>query len=260
MRVFLSVLLLSVVGCGGNSGTATDMAMPTDQGATVDLNTSGDLKGGTCSVTAQTGCPTGMRCVPTVQGMSLVGGCAPEGTKAAGDPCTQDTSSMTQYLDDCKAGLLCDNNGPGSTYACRALCKDDTACGTAGRCAGYFGASFGLCLPTCTPSLTSTKGSCATGDSCAELWPAQGNTMTVQKGFFVCKKDGAGTLFSDCMADSDCGAGFDCDLFGGPSQWCAPICDGTHMCPTPPADDAGAITEMCKTYSDTNGIGFCASM
>jgi len=270
----LLMMLASVMGCGNDNNSmdlsVSDASIPDLSGSAGDLNggasvsdasipdlsgSAGDPNGGaTCDIIAQTGCKTGERCILVSE---MIGACAPDGTVAENGTCTIDAAGD----DNCKGASYCDNHGPNNTYACRKLCTSDATCTTAGqKCANLLlDSTFGLCLPGCTPSTTNAQGDCPAGNSCTSLWPDQASTMQTPTGFFVCKKDGVGALFEDCAMDTDCGAGLACDLFGGGTTWCAPICDTTHPCPQPPGD-GGAGAESCKTFSNTNGIGYCVSM
>jgi len=246
------VLAVAVAGCGNKDNGSGDMAMPPDM--TV-MNTGDMAMNATCSVTAQD-CGAAMKCIPTVSGQMLVGKCGMDGTVAEGGDCMPG-QSQTQLLDNCKAGSICDNTGTGNdnTFKCRKICSADSGCSGTDKCIAFD--AFGWCLPTCTPFGTNT---CGTGADCGTWWPDISSTMSTSNGFFTCKQTGAGTLFADCMGDSDCAAGLWCDTLQGGSNTCLELCDtsGAHNCTQPPAD-AGITTLMCNSFADqTGGKGYCS--
>jgi hypothetical protein len=252
MRLSIAmVLAVAVAGCG-NKDTGGDMAVPPD----MTMMATGDMTmNSTCSITAQD-CGSGMKCIPTVSGMNLVGKCGADGTVAEGGDCVAGMS-QTQLTDNCVAGTICDNTGTGNdmTFKCRKICSADSGCAGTDRCLAFD--VFGWCLPTCTPTFTGTD-SCAVGSDCGTWWPDISSTMTTNNGFFTCKQTGAGTVFSDCMGDSDCGAHLWCDTLQGGTNTCLELCDSTHMCSTPPAD-AGITPLMCNAFADqSGGKGYCS--
>jgi hypothetical protein len=255
MRSLLIFASLGFVACSNNNLGGGDMSV--DQG-TPDLTGSGSDGGsnGSCDVTTQT-CGAGMKCVPAISGMMVVGTCVADGTKTEGQACTQDMSSQTVFNDDCKAGLLCDGNGANGTTLCKKICTADSQCTAANNACGGFVNNWGLCLQKCT--LFGTD--CAGGNSCASAFFDVAATMANPTGFFVCKPDGAGKPYDSCMADTDCGANLGCDQNQG---WCAPVCDSGHVCTQPPipdggsAGDGGFVMVSCMPFPNlTGGQGIC---
>ena len=265
MRLFLTLALTVSVGCGsktlpngnnngngngdgGSSGGVGGTGSPSNDMAKSG-GSSGDMSAvATCDVGAQTGCPAGDKCVPTFGGGTLTGGCVPNGTAMAGQPCTPGMSN-TMLNDNCVAGTMCDNSGPGSTYTCHTICTADSGCGSGGRCGAIFNrASYGLCYATCTLFGTG----CPAGNDCSVPFLDIAATQASQVGFFVCKKTGTTAAFQSCQTDSDCAAGLACDQQAG----CFPLCDTTHACAQPPNADGGTLS--CQPLvSQPNGGGYC---
>jgi hypothetical protein len=203
-----------------------------------------------CDVAAQTGCMSGQKCVPTLGGGGGGGGgkgtCVANGTVAEGQPCTSMFGKTVN--DNCVAGTMCDNDGPGSTYVCRKVCTDDSGCTSGARCGIVLTRKWGLCLPTCTPF----GSDCPAGNDCSSTFDDITATQTNEVGFFVCKLTGAAAEWAKCQKDSDCGAGLWCDARG---NGCTPNCDATHACPAAPTD-MGTIS--CQPLaSQPNGAGYC---
>jgi hypothetical protein len=267
MRFTISFLLvLSVGGCGGSNkggdGGATGGGSGTTGGTDMSAGTgtggNGTPDGGatastdmamSCDVAAQTGCPTGQKCIPS----GFKGGtCVANGTITEGQPCTTD---MTTQNDNCQGGLICDNTGGGASL-CRKICTADSTCTTAGQLCERYTSKFGACVPSCAPFGTD----CAAGSDCGTAVDDISTSKTAATGFFVCKVTGTGAILSTCTADSDCAAGLECDPGTDPnSYWCQPNCDATHACPAAPTTDAGTGTIACQVFTNLpNSEGYCA--
>lgn len=256
MRFVLSLALIAVIGCGSKSNPVNggnDAGVPT--GGT-DLGMP-DLAGTTptsmCDIAAQTGCAAGQKCIPDFSnGMSAQGACVPNGTAAEGAACTPNNSNMNQVNDNCLAGTICDNNGGSSVNLCRKICSGDAACTTAGqKCGVEYSRKWGVCMPSCA-----LYGSdCPGGSDCSVPFDDVAATQMKSVGFFVCKKTGAGAVFSNCNNDTDCAVNLACDQN---NNWCSPACDNTHACPMPPAVDGGPSSLTCAPYTNLpNGEGVC---
>lgn len=269
MRLTISVLLvLSVAGCGGsNKGGGSGGRGGSSGGSDMGAGTGGNGNGGgggsagdggtastdmaaACDVGAQTGCPTGEKCVPGFHG----GACVANGTATEGQPCTVD---QTTNADNCVGGLICDST-VGSANICRKICTADSSCTTSGQlCAGYT-SKYGVCLPSCTLG----GSDCAAGTDCSTAVDDISASKTTSNGFFVCKTTGTGAQFSTCQGDSDCAAGLECDPSGQKGvYWCLPNCSTTMACPAAPPSttDMGAATITCQVFANLpNGEGYCA--
>jgi hypothetical protein len=221
-------------GGAGTGGTGGDMAMIPS-----------------CDVAAQTGCMSGQKCVPSFGGGGGGGGkgtCVANGTVAEGQPCMPATGSGKTINDNCVAGTICDNDGPGSTNVCRKVCTADMQCASGARCGVLITRKWGLCLPSCTPF----GSDCPAGNDCSSSFDDISATQMSEVGFFVCKLTGATALWGTCKQDSDCAAGMFCDAQG---NGCTPNCDATHACPQPPTD-MGMLS--CQPLvSQPNGAGYC---
>jgi hypothetical protein len=202
-----------------------------------------------CNTVTQN-CGTGQKCIPKLNPatMAVSGTCVADGTITEGMTCVADMSNANLVMDNCKAGLTCDNDGPGNAWKCRKFCAADSGCTGGQKCADVLGAgTWGWCLPPCTPFGTD----CPNGDSCAvgmlDVTNPDGNT-----GFFVCKTPGAGTAFgASCAADLDCGPNLVCDTT---NNWCTPICDTTHACTMKAPTDASGI-QTCMPFTGLAGGG-----
>lgn len=254
MRATLFVLSLSFFGCDSNpinNNMTHDMAMVVH-----------DLSGNnsSCDVTKQD-CGTGKKCVGQVQGSGqnamIVGTCVDDGTVAEGGTCTQGMS-MDTYLDNCKAGFVCDDLLGADTLKCRKICTTDTDCGS-GKC-GDFTFQFpgwGWCATPCTPF--SGAGGCPAGQDCGEdIYDVEQPDPNAENGFFLCKKTGTGKAYDSCMGDSDCGANLWCgviDMQGNAA--CLPNCNDTTMCIDPPVDSGVGSVDCHPLTGQPNGAGYC---
>jgi len=249
MRLFLALAVMAA-GCGNKNAATDDMGTADDLSAAPDL-----LPPASCSITAQD-CGAAFKCAPTQSGMTVVGKCVADGTVDEGQSCMPQMS-MTMILDNCKAGLICDNIGTGSNtkFACRKICTADSMCTTAGQKCASVGFQFGWCVPTCAPFMS---GGCPTGSDCGTFYDDVSTTMTMENGFFVCKQTGTAGVYGSCMGDSDCAAGLFCDNFSAnPTNVCFQLCDGTHTCSPPPAD-GGINAVACTALANQAGKGYCA--
>jgi hypothetical protein len=268
MKFVLPLFCLAAIGCGGNAANNNNVgsggghdAGVADQGSGQDSSTGSAH----CDITQQTGCAAGQKCIPDYtnsnqQHPDPVGKCVADGTAEEGQACQITSQQMDAFINDtCKGGLICDNDGPGSTLACHKVCTADSLCAGGSQCAGFLYASkWGICISTCTPSLTNPQGNnCPTGNSCAANFGDVGATQAMPSGFFACKKDGAAKALDACNTDSDCGAGLYCDVSAG---FCQPLCGASQACPTLPPSDGGTLTQQCQMFSNNNTVGACFAM
>jgi hypothetical protein len=261
MRATVLLLSLSVFGCddntNNNNNNTHDLAMVMH-----------DLSGSntSCDVTKQD-CGTGKKCVGQVQGTGnnamVVGTCVDDGTVAEGGACTQGMS-MDTYLDDCKAGFVCDDIFGSDSLKCRKICTADSDCGS-GKCGDFtfLSPGWGWCATPCTP-FSATSG-CAAGQDCGEdVFSVEQPDQTGQTiaGFFLCKKTGTHTAYESCTTDGDCAANLWCGVVNSAGDGaCLPNCDDNNMCPDAPVDSGVEGAVGCQPLTGTpNNAGYCAPM
>ena len=260
MRVTVLTLSLAVFGCSNNNNMMMnhphDMAMVTH-----------DLSGNntTCDVTKQD-CGTGKKCVGQTQGTGMnamvVGTCVADGTVGEGQACMTMMSPDT-YLDNCKAGLICDDIFGSDTLKCRKICTADTDCSGGAKCGDFtfLFPGWGWCATPCTPF--SGAGGCSAGMDCGEdVFDEVQPDMNSIAGFFLCKKTGTGTAYASCMTDADCGANLWCGIVNSNGDGaCLPNCNNTTMCPDAPVDSGVSGSVSCQPLTGTpNGAGYCSVM
>jgi hypothetical protein len=153
--------------------------------------------------------------------------------------------------DNCVAGTLCDNNGPGSAWTCRTVCAADGDCTTSGqKCISSSG--YNVCMPTCTLAFSGSSD-CGPGSDCSVPWPDVASTDSSPVGYYVCKATGSGQYRHSCLWQKDCGAGLYCAPDGKGGALCLPNCDSSNLCPGQ-ADGGAPLT--CHTFSNqSNGSG-----
>jgi hypothetical protein len=249
-----ALLLLAALGCDDNVENAPrDLAMSMD--LTVIKND--------CDVGAQD-CGAGRKCVGQLIGSGpdeeVVGVCVADGTVDEGQPCTRQMSDDT-YLDNCKAGLICDALYGNFEQVCRRICTEHTDCEANEKCGDFtfLLPGWGWCAPTCTPYSTAA-GNCPANMDCGEtaydVYPLDD---TLEYGFFLCKQTGAGGLYATCDSDADCGSNLWCGVVSSTSTACIPNCDDNHDCVQPDADAGmGSFSVACHPLvGQPNNAGYC---
>jgi hypothetical protein len=222
--------------------------------------TSGGTSTTSCDVVQQN-CIATMKCVAFFDGTNLVGKCVADGTVSAGQPCSKQDSPDT-LLDNCRAGLVCDNLFGSVSRACQRICTHDSDCGPAERCGDflYARAGWGWCAPTCTPFSFSSGAGCPSGMDCGETVNDVQQPATGISGFFLCKHTGGLEPYDGCISDSDCGAGLWCGVVDQQtkSARCLPICDDFDPCPVPP--QISGLSASCQPFVDTpDHAGYCTA-
>jgi hypothetical protein len=255
MRIALTIMLFTAVGCGSknNDNNTPDQGVSTGGDMAVPTNGGKDMTAGStaCDIGKQTGCAAGQKCVPlfggTQQNPTITGTCESAGTVAEGAAC-QPSNSQTELNDDCAAGSTCDNDGANAAPICRKICTKNADCTTAGqKCFAFYDPKWGFCLPTCT----AFSNECPAGNDCSANYNDIEASQSSNTGYFICKTIGGGAVGDQCMADGDCGKNLWCDFQNG----CMPACDSTHSC-TVPGVDAGVLT--CQAFTNlANGAGYC---
>lgn len=141
--------------CGSDLDAAPDPdpdAGPEPDGGPLDTGPVDAGPTGPCNPVAETGCPTGERCVWVrhAEGTGELS-CVPDGTVAEGGECTP---AMVGGTDDCQSGLTC------LTDRCERVCDPAASgCGTGHHCALYSGfvdGMVGVCTASCDP-VTQTR-------------------------------------------------------------------------------------------------------
>jgi hypothetical protein len=254
----------SITGTNGST-TGTNGSITGTNGSTTGTNgsttgTNGSTTGGppSCDVGSQN-CGSGQKCVAHNDGTNnIVGQCVANGTVAQGQPCTSQMSTDT-ILDNCQAGLICDNLFGNFPMVCRKICTTDSNCAAGEKCGDFLfaGLGWGWCAPTCTPFSTAT-GNCASGMDCGETVDSvvQGASET---GFFLCKKTGTGAAYASCTTDANCGVNLWCGIVDQTTMagGCLPNCDSSHACTLPNADMGTATCHALATQP--NGAGYCTT-
>jgi hypothetical protein len=248
----------SQIGDWCSTGGGTTTSGTTTSGTTTSGSTTGTMSG-SCTFPQQT-CGAGKKCVPMFDGSNWGGACTSDGTAGAGQACTIQQSPDT-LLDNCRAGLVCDNFYGNFGNACRKVCTSDGECASGERCGDFLfaGAGFGWCAPTCTPFSTAA-GNCPTGMDCGETVDDMQSTPSAESGFFLCKKTGGGGPYATCASDADCGVNLWCGFLdsGQTTAGCLPNCDNAHACTQPPADGGTAVSVMCHPLANQPlDAGYC---
>ncbi|MCB9738084.1 MAG: hypothetical protein H6747_02375 [Deltaproteobacteria bacterium] len=203
-----------------------------------------------CDPVAQTGCPSGQRCIPgPAPFCSAVIGVAGEGVQCASN-------------ESCKTGMVC---AQGATTDAN-------------------GKKISTCIQVCDVSGTITTATCGDGYRCDALLDGEGFTLPAQQGTCVLEHCNALTDFGckdseKCFAASkpvcgfpgnlalgdacekviDCGVGLICIQDSEGKRLCRAKCDtsgseATFACPT------GEVCVEIKDGSGTplpNNVGFC---
>jgi hypothetical protein len=171
-KLAFGALVVGLVACGGGKNNT----------GVVVVDSGGDDGGtGACNVLTQTGCNTGEKCTwiidaTTPQEIGHIG-CAPNGTKPAGDKtCMYGAPGATGY-DDCVQGAVCFGGVTGAGL-CKSICDQQGGapmCGTGFACQVYEGflgpagmEAGGVCDPTCDPLADNLFGKATKpGTACA---------------------------------------------------------------------------------------------
>jgi len=252
MQYAVLVLSLSfVAGCGGGDGLTPDdgsvgggddLAVVSGNDLATSSNKS-DMKppAVTCDPIKQDCTDPTQKCaIVTSMGKTAANCVTPApGMVAEGGACMR--AMGAGMGDNCDKGLTCQRvgggggGGGGGTSVCRKICKSDGDCTGGAKCtsAGGQASTYGACTPTCT--LLGTD--CGTGMTCGTFAVDIASTTAQVIAVPVCRATGATPAYGDCMRASDCVANTTCDGNGK----CAPICDGSHICPQP-AVDGGAFS------------------
>jgi hypothetical protein len=255
----------SITGSTGSTTAGTNGSITGSTGSTT-AGTNGSITGSTgattggpppCDIGSQN-CVIGQKCVAHNNGTNVVGQCVANGTVVQGQTCTTQMSTDT-ILDNCQAGLICDNVFGNFPLVCRKICTTDSQCAANEKCGDFLfaGLGWGWCAPACTPFSTAA-GNCAAGMDCGETVDSvvQGASET---GFFLCKKTGAGAAYGSCTSDADCGVNLWCGLVNQTTMAaeCLPNCDNSHAC-TMPGDMGTATCHPLATQP--NGAGYCTTL
>ncbi len=264
------VVLVGLVGCGGNGGTKTPTDAGTDSGSTpVDAGHDsgmGPVDSGppvdagydagaapSCDPYAAGSCPDGQKCSVVIGfdstgttvtdiAFNCVAAIMPRDqgvTCSRNADATPDDTTDMKITDNCRQGLFCWPDPVRGFPTCQQLCSemaDD--CATSSYCAGLNNTPpFGICTPAsgCDPV---RQTGCDAGQGCYVVTGTNGDVLGACLDVAL-PDGGTGMPGEACMYSTDCRPGTQCfrDFYpdGGASM--ATSCH--QICAAGPGGDAG---------------------